>query len=263
MAAERSAAYTVGFAAAVCVVCALVVSLAAVGLQPRQQASALQYKHKNVLLAAGLLAAGEARSVAELQRLFADRVEARLVDLQQGRLLEVDAAEVAAFDPARARREPASSRQAPPNRAGISRLPQQGLVYLVREQDKVSRMVLAIDGLGMWGGMQGFIALDADARTVQGIAFYEQKETPGLGGEVANPQWQALWRGRLAYDAEGQPRLALLKGPAGSPADDPHHVDGLSGATITSQSVTRIVQFWLSDDGWGRWLRRVRNEGVS
>lgn len=263
MAAERSAAYTVGFAAAVCVACALLVSLAAVGLQPRQQASALQYKHKNVLLAAGLVATTEARSVAELQQLFAERVETRLVDLQDGRLLDVEAAEVAAFDPARARRDPGSSRSAPPNRAGILRLPQQGLVYLVRENGSVSRLVLAIDGLGMWGGMQGFIALDADARTVQGIAFYEQKETPGLGGEVANPQWQALWKGRLAFDADGQPRLEVIKGPAGPPAEDPHRIDGLSGASITSQSVTRIVQFWLSDNGWGRWLRRVRNEGVS
>ncbi len=50
----------------------------------------------------------------------------------------------------------------------------------------------------MWGMLAGFIALDRDGNTVRGLTFYEQKETPGLGGEISNPKWQALWRGRKA-----------------------------------------------------------------
>ena len=54
----------------------------------------------------------------------------------------------------------------------------------------------------------------------------------------------------------------MIKGSAGPADSDPHHIDGLSGATITSNAITRLVQFWLSDDGYGRWLKKLpRREG--
>ena len=100
-----------------------------------------------------------------------------------------------------------------------------------------------------------------DTATVTGLAFYDQKETPGLGGEIGNPKWLALWRGRKGYDEQWQPKLAVIKGPAGPAETDPHRIDGLSGATITSNAVTRLVQFWLSDDGYGKWLKGFRQQG--
>ena len=78
-----------------------------------------------------------------------------------------------------------------------------------------------------------------------------RRKRPGLGGEIANPKWQALWRGRKAYDDNWEPRIVVIKGRAGPPDKDPHRVDGLSGATITSNGVTRLMQFWLADDGYG------------
>jgi Na+-transporting NADH:ubiquinone oxidoreductase subunit C len=98
---------------------------------------------------------------------------------------------------------------------------------------------------------------------VRGITFYEQKETPGLGGEIANPRWQALWVGRKAYDAAWEPKLAVIKGRAGPPEQDPHKVDGLSGATITSVGISHIVRFWLSADGYAPYLERLREAGKS
>jgi Na+-transporting NADH:ubiquinone oxidoreductase subunit C len=109
----------------------------------------------------------------------------------------------------------------------------------------------------------GFMALAPDGNTVQGLAFYDQKETPGLGGEIGNPKWQALWRGRKGFDEQWQPKLAVIKGPAGPAETDPHRIDGLSGATITSNAITRLVQFWLSDDGYGKWLKGFRQQGGS
>ncbi len=256
-----SVRYTVGFATAVCVVCALLVSVAAVLLQPRQQANARQYKQKNVLLAAGLLAPGQAAGENEVRRLFGQRIEARLVDLERGGLVPADQVDVAAYDARSARNDPAQSRPAPPNRAGVARQAKLAEVYFVKPAaggGPPEQLVLAIEGLGMWGTVYGFIALAPDANTVRGLAFYDQKETPGLGGEIGNPAWQALWHGRQVYDAQWVPRLAVVKGAAGPAAQDPHHVDGLSGATITSNAVTRLTQFWLSDDGYGRWLKRWR-----
>jgi Na+-transporting NADH:ubiquinone oxidoreductase subunit C len=253
--------YTLLFATAVSVACALMVSLAAVLLQPRQEVNARQYMQKNVLLAAGLVAPGGEVSDAQQQRLFQQRIETRLVDFAAGELVPAERIDAAAYDQRRARNDPAQSRAAPPNRAGIARLPRYGVVYLVKPaagSGPVEQAVLAIEGLGMWGTVYGFIALAPDANTVLGLAFYEQKETPGLGGEIGNPDWQALWRGRKAYGAQWQPELAVVKGAAGPAESDPHRVDGLSGATMTSNAITRLVQFWLSDDGYGRWLRNFR-----
>lgn len=263
MANKDSVKYTVLFATAVCVVCALLVAVAAVVLAPTQDANARQYMQKNVLLAAGLVQPGQDAAPAEVQRIFQQSIETRLVDFASGQLLPVDKLDPASYDQRRARNDPQMSRTAPANRAGIPRLPHYGLVYFVKKGGQVEQVVLAIEGLGMWGTVYGFLSMAPDANTVLGLAFYDQKETPGLGGEIGNPKWQALWRGRKGFDEQWQPKLAVIKGPAGPADQDPHRIDGLSGATITSNAITRLVQFWLSDDGYGRWLKNFRQGGQS
>ncbi len=259
-----STRYTVLFATAVSVVCALLVSTAAVGLRDRQEANALLYKQKNVLLAAGLVKPGEALSTAEMKAIFERRIQVRGVDLQTGQLVPEGRFDAANYDQRKARNDPLLSRAVAPNDAQVARLPKIGTVYQVTGADgKVEQLVLPIEGMGMWGTLYGFLAMDRDANTVRGLTFYEQKETPGLGGEISNPQWQALWVGRKAYDANWSPQLAVIKGQAGPPAQDPHHVDGLSGATITSNGVTRVVRFWLSGDGYAPYLKNVRSGGSS
>ncbi len=256
-----STRYTFLFATAVCVVCALLVAVAAVGLHDRQEANALLYRQKNVLLAAGLVKPGEDLPAKELLKIFDDNIRVRLVDLASGELVPADKQDAKTYDQRKARSDPAQSRPAPPNSAGVARLPNDATVYFVMKGDAVRLVVLPIEGAGMWGALYGFIALEPDGNTVRGLTWYEQKETPGLGGEISNPKWQALWDGRKVYDAKWEPKLVLVKGQAGPPAQDPHHVDALSGATITSNSVSRLMTFWMSNDGWGIFLKRFR-EGV-
>jgi Na+-transporting NADH:ubiquinone oxidoreductase subunit C len=95
---------------------------------------------------------------------------------------------------------------------------------------------------------------------IDGITFYDHGETPGLGGEVDNPRWKSLWKGRKAFDENWQPTIAVVKGRAGPPEDDPYRVDGLSGATITSRGVSHLLAFWLGDDGFGPYLTNFRSE---
>ena len=258
----ESTRYTILFAAAVCVVCALVVSLAAVGLASRQEENARLYRQKNVLLAAGLLAPDDQPSKAELLRIFDENIDVGLIDLATGAKVEPKGIDPRSYDPRKVRNDPAMSHAAPPNGAGLLRLPNTGVVYYVKGPKGVEQVVLPIEGGGMWGMLSGFIALDRDGNTVRGLTFYEQKETPGLGGEIANPKWQALWRGRKAYDAGFAPKLAVIKGTAGPADKDPHRVDGLSGATITGNAVSRLVAFWFSDKGYGPYLKRFR-EGAA
>ena len=257
----ESPRYTILFAAAVCVVCALMVSVAAVSLQPRQKANARLYMEKNVLLAAGLVKPGQDLSIRDVEKFFEEDVQARLVDLATGELLPADRMDARAYDQRAARSDPATSRTAPANNAGVGRMPKYGVAYFVMKGERAEKVVISMEGLAMWGTVYGFLALDRDGNTIRGLTYYDQKETPGLGGEIGNPAWQALWIGRHAYDGAGLPAIAVIKGQAGPPDKDPHRVDGLSGATITSNAVTRVTRFWLSDDGYGKFLKRFRERG--
>ena len=258
----NSTRYTFVFATVISVVCALAIAVAAVGLRSQQEANALLFKQKNVLLAAGLLKPGDDPSKKEILGLFDEHIKVRLVDLATGELVPLEKLEPTTYDQRRARADPATSRTAPPNPAQVSRLPNWGGVFFVMKDDKVEQVVLPIEGVGMWGTLYGLLALDRDGNTVRGLTFYEQKETPGLGGEISNPKWQALWQGRRAFDDKWEPQLVVIKGQAGPPAKDPHRVDGLSGATITSNAVSRLMAFWMSNEGYGPFLRKFREGAV-
>ncbi len=263
MANINSTRYTILFATAVCVVCALLVSATAVSLQPRQKANARLYMEKNVLVAAGLVKAGVDVDRRDVEQFFKTRIQTRLVDLATGELVPDGEVDARNFDQRRARNDPATSTVAPANDAGVRRLPNRGVVYFVTRDDKVEQVVIGVEGLGMWGTIYGFLSLGRDANTMQGLTYYEHRETPGLGGEISNPDWLALWRGRKSYDEQGNARIAVIKGQAGPPEQDPLQVDGLSGATVTSNAVTRLMQFWLSDDGYGKFLKRFREGAMT
>ena len=112
----------------------------------------------------------------------------------------------------------------------------------------VDKIILPVHGAGLWGQMYGFIALEGDASTVAGMGFYEHKETPGLGGEVDNPKWKAMWPGKLVRNSNGEVAIEIIKGQVveGS-ASANYQIDGLSGATITSRGVSNAVRYWLND----------------
>jgi len=111
--------------------------------------------------------------------------------------------------------------------------------------------------------MYGFMALESDYQTVVGFGFYDQGETPGLGGEVDNPSWKALWKGKEVYNDQGEAVLGLAKGAVdkADPAAK-FKVDGLSGATLTSRGVTNLVHYWLGNEGFGPFLANLRGEGA-
>ena len=252
--------YTIAFSAAICVVCAVLVSTAAVSLRERQAINAEFDRKRNVLRAAGVMREDEVLSREEVERRFAD-FEVVAVDLRTGQ--ESAGFDPAGYDPRRAQLNPVSSLPAPPNDAQITRVPYHALVYRkLDEEGRLELLVLPVEGKGLWSTMYGFVALGPDLRTVRGLAFYQHGETPGLGGEVDNPRWKALWPGRQAYDEAGRPAIEVVRGAAGPPDTDPHRVDGLSGATITSRGVTAMLRFWLGEPGFGRYIDRLRKEGA-
>lgn len=256
---RHSALYTILFSGAVCVVCAVLISSAAVSLKDLQVRNAVLDKQRNVLLAAGLAEAGEKLSRDELQRRFDDAIRPVVIDLQTGEPTDIDPA---TFDQAKAATNPATSRAAPANRSAIKRLPHSALVYEVQRDGQHAMTVLPIQGYGLWSTLYGFLAVDTDGETIRGIAYYQHAETPGLGGEVDNPKWKALWPGRKIYGGADAPAIRVVKGSAGPVDQAPHEVDGLSGATITSNGVTFMLRFWLGEAGFRNYLQTLQ-EGQS
>ncbi|TVS15646.1 MAG: Na(+)-translocating NADH-quinone reductase subunit C [Gammaproteobacteria bacterium] len=252
-------------AVSVCLVASILVSVAAVGLKPAQDANRLLNQRQNILVAAGLLAAGartdeQGRGINELF----DQFEVRVVDLRTGDY--VDDLDPQEFDQLRSARDPAMSRRldGDEDKPTLRRLEQYGIVYLIRDADgDVEKTVLPVRGMGLWGTMFGYLAIEGDLVTAEGIAFYRHQETPGLGGEIENPRWRAQWEGLRLFDDEGRPTVELVKtrAPEGSDARQ-HQVDMLAGATLTSRGVENLVNFWLSDLGYGAYLDKLRRGEV-
>ena len=255
---EHSSRYVVLFAAAVCGVCAIFVSGSAVLLKERQEENKRLDLQKKVLALVGLMEEGERLPGEEIRRRFEESIVPRVVTLETGHYAEeIDAAN---FDQRQATTDPETSRVAAPNTAKVIRVPDSALVYHVQKAGKLGSLILPVQGYGLWSTLYGFLALGADSTTIQGIVFYEHGETPGLGGEVDNPRWKALWKGRKAFDEQWQARIRVKKGRAGPPEKDPYQVDGLSGATITSRGVSNLLAFWLGDAGFGPYLANFRTE---
>ncbi|MEI6068919.1 MAG: Na(+)-translocating NADH-quinone reductase subunit C [Methylococcaceae bacterium] len=260
---------TIAIAVALCLVCAVLVSFAAVALKPLQIDNKAADMKKNILDVAGLLEEG-----ADINAAFSDKIEARIVDLETGDYVEnVDADE---FDQRKAAKDPAQSVAIPKDKdiAHIRVKAKYAKVFLVKEGGVTKSIILPMHGYGLWSTLYGFLSLDADGQTVQSINFYDQAETPGLGGEVVNPNWRALWKGKKVYaetdqpslekglitEADiGEPALSLIKGVVdNTKPGSQYQVDGLAGATLTSTGVTNLVRYWMSNEGFAPYLKKVR-----
>lgn len=193
-----------------CLVCSIVVAGSAVGLKPLQQEQRALDKQRNILAVAGLMQEGMTKD--DVAAVFAERITARLVDLKTGELMDKDPAK---YNQPLALKDPQMSTtlDASQDPAGIKRRSNVAEIYLVRdEQKRIQEIVLPIYGNGLWSMMYAFVALDTDGRTVKGITYYDQGETPGLGGEVENPNWRAQFVGKKVLDDNGQPALKVVKG---------------------------------------------------
>jgi Na+-transporting NADH:ubiquinone oxidoreductase subunit C len=250
-------------AIAICLVCSVVVSTAAVVLKPMRLANQELDQKQNILRAAGLLPSdalvdADGRSVDEI---FAE-FEVRAVNLDTGEFVEdVD---VSAYDPIKAAKDPALSVSLTKDQdiATIKRRENVSLVYLKRTDGELDKVVIPVRGYGLWGTLLGYLAFEGDLETIAGLGFYFHKETPGLGGEVDNPNWKALWPGVVAFDESGAPSVKLVKtrSAAGSAAAA-HEVDALSGATLTTKGVENLVRFWTGEYGFGSVLANLKTTG--
>lgn len=249
---------TIVVALMLCLFCSVIVSTAATVLKPKQVANKLLDKKRNILSVAGL-----DLSTGSVDELFS-QIEEKIVDLETGQY--TDAVDLATFDQRKASKDPAYrvALDKDEDIAQIGGYSKYANVYLVKDGDRVSKYILPVKGYALWSTMYGFICLEADANTACNISFYEHAETPGLGGEIDNKKWQATWAGKQIADSAGVPKLHLIKGQVNSAMPDAEYkIDGLAGATLTSIGVTNMVQFWLGENGFGPYLKNVRQQSGS
>jgi Na+-transporting NADH:ubiquinone oxidoreductase subunit C len=252
----------IGVALGVCLVCSILVSTAAVALKPRQVANQILERRINVLIAGELMKKGEK---VDVDAIFSEKIQPVLIQLENGEQLpkEKMTGKLAPekFDVKKISKDPDTSRKVTTEKvkAGIKRVPINMMIYYVKEGNGYSKIIFPVHGSGLWSVMYGFLALDRDLKIIRGFTVYEHGETPGLGGEVENPRWQTSWKGKIAFDDEGKYKLNVLaKGQASPGSTD--EIDGLSGATLTSQGMKDLMDFWFGPAGYAPFLDKLRKQ---
>jgi Na+-transporting NADH:ubiquinone oxidoreductase subunit C len=252
---DESLAKSALVAAIVCLICSLLVATSVHLLRPRQRANLERERQRHILAIVQDLP-----GVADLfERADLGQLDSRVVDLETGEY--APSIDPATYDQREAATDEELSIELSRERdiARIQRRARYATVYLARREGRVELVLLPVHGSGYQSTLYGYIALASDGNTVMGLSFYEHSETPGIGAEVGDPDWLASWRGKKVRDDEGRLRIAVAKGPV-DPASPsaPYEVDGISGATRTGDGVTRLLRFWLGEDGFGPYLEELQ-----
>jgi len=116
------------------------------------------------------------------------------------------------------------------------------------------KYVVPVYGMGLWGAIWGYVAVNADGNTVYGAYFNHDSETAGLGAEIKDSKaWQDKFIGKKIYSADGTPALKVVKS---SELKNPEsEVDGITGATLTSNGVSDMLQ-----DGFKKYKTLLSHE---
>ena len=245
---------TLVVAIGVSLVCSVLVSAAAVVLRPAQERNQAEFRQRIVLEVAGLY-----EPDVDIATQFAS-IDAQLVDLETGEYVEDIDPE--SFDAEAATNDPKLSVVVPAEYdiANLRRRPIYAPVYLVTDGDRIEQIILPVHGAGLWSTMRGFLSVEADGNTVRGLRFFEHAETPGLGDGIDKDPWLSQFPGKLLFDAAGEPRFEVVRGIAPPGPNEIHQVDGMSGATLTGNGVTNLIQYWSGPHGFGPFLKRITDK---
>lgn len=225
MSTPKGDGFVIGFATVICLVCSLLLSATASTLKTRQDFNVELDRKMNVLKAFGVdvRPGGQPLPVEEVERYFTENISEVILDGTSGQPIEglvgseVDAKEL----------------------AERKKLP----LYVWRENGNVLKYAFPISGKGLWSTIYGYLALEQDLATIKGVTFYRHGETPGLGGECEKQWFQDNFKGKQTFANGQRVRFEVVKGKVADrfPQGNAHAVDGISGATITGNGITKFV----------------------
>lgn len=211
------------------IVVAVLLSMAAIGLGPLQNKNIRIEKMQNIL---GSVAVES--STADAEKLFNQYIKEQVVLNNKG---ETVAGEVAAFD-IDLKKELDKVRTGKPEK-------QLFPLFVCNKDDKLF-YIIPVRGKGLWGPIWGFISLEEDLNTIYGVSFGHKSETPGLGAEIDTDKFKKQFIGKKILDENGKfVSVKVIKGNVDP--DNPHGVDAISGATVTSTGVSEMIQQTLEN----------------
>jgi len=244
---RKSNMYTITFAALICVICSLLISLAATSLKSLQDRNVAIDIQKNILRAVGLPQDPTTQLTSKMVGdLYQSNIKAIVVS-PNGKVIE-----------GKTPQDLISER----NKIDL------GLYLRVNpdQPEEVLAYAFPIQGMGLWSTLYGYLALKPDLNTVAGITFYKHGETPGLGAEIETDWFTANFVGKKILDTEGNMvSITVIKGSVSTRVRDPekatHAVDGISGATVTSNGVTNLLKKALN--AYEPYFKTIRPKGNS
>jgi Na+-transporting NADH:ubiquinone oxidoreductase subunit C len=215
---EFSNRYIFIFSAIMVVAVATLLSLAATLLQPRQLKNLEIEKKKNMLESIGIPSTNETT-----ETLYDKYIKESFVLNSKGDVVPgVDAFTVVL------------------NLEQKKPLEQQYLPVFNASPDNGEKVIiLPVEGKGLWGPIFGYISLKSDMNTIYGVTFDHKGETPGLGAEINTTPFESMFIGKKLFEADKFVSIGVLKG--GAKKEDPHNVDAISGGTITSKGLQKML----------------------
>ena len=207
------------------IVCSLLLSLASEGLRSLKEKNIEIDKKKNILNAIGLNTTS--LSNLDIDKYFIDNIDTLIIDID-GKVNNVLTI--------------SDLNENENNQTGEIKYFNNLVEYLpIYKDNSKDIIIIPISGKGLWSTLFGYFAIDSkNYSTVKGITFYKHKETPGLGGEVSKKWFQSNFIGKEIYKSNSLNSVKVAK--AGyADKNSLYEVDGISGATITSNGVTTFL----------------------
>ncbi|MEO9805292.1 MAG: NADH:ubiquinone reductase (Na(+)-transporting) subunit C [Reichenbachiella sp.] len=231
---QRSNLYIVIFSAILTIVLGGLLSGTSVVLKPLQDKQVELDTKKKILGA--VMDISNIKDPKEILALYDKRVTSTVVDIN-GDLMEKDAkgnpliAEKIDFQ-----------KNHNKFKKDVNARPYPVFMYMKEDGSGVDAYIFPMFGAGLWDWISGFIAVDSDLVTVRGVAFDHKSETPGLGARITDTKVRSRYEGKKLFDAGGVLQsVNMVKGEKGLPLDD-HHIDGMSGATLTGKGVNAMLK---------------------
>ena len=162
-------------------------------------------------MAAGLLGANESAGVSRIQELY-ENIDARVIDLSTGDYTDIDPSQ---FDGKKSAKDPQQNIiiATGDDLAGIKTRSKFSDVYLVSEKGRVRKVILPVNGKGLWSTLYGFLALDTkDFNTIRGLVFYEHAETLVWEEKLTIRTGKLFGMGKKAYGENGEVLIDVIKG---------------------------------------------------
>ena len=216
------------FSSVMVVVVAVLLSMASIGLGPLQAKNIRIEKMQNILGSVGVKS-----EAADAEKLFSQYIKEQVLLDIKGEPVKNN---ISAFD---------IDLKKELDKARLGKPDEQLFPLFVCNKESKLYYIIPVRGKGLWGPIWGFIALEEDMNTVYGVSFGHKTETPGLGAEISTEVFQEKFIGKKILDEAGNfVSVKVIKGNKGS--GNIHGVDAMSGATVTSDGVSEMIQRTLA-----------------